>query len=120
MTSCALAPTDKKAYGKAVGEILVRKHGKRKYYSPQQVKQASAQSRYNVDWDCWAMCLFTSPSDFNAYHAEIGETCDYAAMRAEMTAALTDGASDAWFDFDLSWLEWPDIDLGSIFDFIDL
>ena len=28
MTSCALAPTDKKAYGKAVGEILVRKHGK--------------------------------------------------------------------------------------------
>jgi hypothetical protein len=114
-----LAPTDKKAYAKEVGEILVRNYGKKKFYSPEQVTKASSQSRYDIDWHCWAMCLFTSPFDFDTYHQSIGEACDYAAMKAEMTSALTDGASKAWFDIDLSWLEWPDIELPSIFDFLD-
>ncbi len=119
MNSCALSPTDKKAYAKDVGHILVRKHGKQKFYTPNQVKRASADTRYAVDWHCWAMCLYSSPEDFNSYHESIGECCDYSAMKAEMAAALTDGASESWFDFDLSWLEWPDFDLPSIFDIFD-
>jgi hypothetical protein len=120
MGSCSLAPADKKAYGKEVGEILIRNHGKKQFYSPEQVKKASSQTRYGVDFHCWAMCLFVAPADFDAYHVATGETCDYAAMKAEMTSAMTDGASDAWFDIDLSWLEWPDIELSSVFDFLDL
>lgn len=120
MTACTLAPTDKKRYGKEVGEILVKEYGKNKYYTPEQVKKASSRSKYDIDWHCWAMCIYTSPSDFNAYHQSIGESCDYGEMKAEMASALTDGASDSWFDIDTSWLEWPDIDLSSIFDFIDL
>ena len=119
MTVCALSPSDKKLYGKEVGEILVRRYGKKKYYSPAQVKGASAKSKYNIDWHCWAMCLYTTSSDFQSYHDSIGESCDYASMKSEMTSALTDGASDSWFDMDLSWLEWPDIELPSIFDFLD-
>ncbi|PCK00585.1 MAG: hypothetical protein COA45_02075 [Zetaproteobacteria bacterium] len=120
MISCTLDPEDKKLFGKEIGEILVKNHGQKKFYSPAQVKKASSQSKYDVDWYCWAMCLYTSPDDFNTYHQSTGEVCDYAAMRFEMTSALTDGASDTWFDVDLSWLEWPDIELPSIFDFIDL
>ena len=40
MMACALAPEDKKTYGREVGEILVKRHGKRRFYSPQQVRQA--------------------------------------------------------------------------------
>jgi len=40
-------------------------------------------------------------------------------MKPEITSALTDGASDSWFDMDLSWLEWLDIELPSIFNFLD-
>lgn len=120
MTSCALPPADKKAYGKSVGEELVKTFGKKKYYSPEQVKKASSQTKYDIDWHCWAMCLYTSPSDFDAYHRSIGGSCNYADMKSEMTSALTDGASDSWFDIDLSWLEWPDFDLSSVFDFIDI
>jgi hypothetical protein len=40
-------------------------------------------------------------------------------MRGEMIEALADGNSWSLLDIDLSWLEWPDIDLSSIFDFID-
>lgn len=119
MTSCSVAPPDKKAYGKEVGEILVRNYGRRQYYSTAQVKYAARRSSYDMDWSCWALSLYTSPSDFKAYHAAIGETCDYGSMRSQMTSAITDGASDSWFDIDLSWLEWPDIDLSSIFDFLD-
>lgn len=119
MTSCAVAPTDKKAYGKEIGQILVRDYGKQKYYSPQEVKTAAWKSPYATDYSCWAMSLYTSPADFASYHAAIGETCDYAAMRAQMAGALTDGASDSWFDVDLSWLEWPDIDLLSVFDLFE-
>jgi len=38
MASCKLAPEDKKAYGKEVGEILVKNHGKKKFYSPEEAK----------------------------------------------------------------------------------
>lgn len=73
----------------------------------------------SVDWHCWAMCVYSIAADFNAYHTSIGEICDYASMKSEMTSALTDGVSDSWFDADMSWLEWPDIDLSSIFDVFD-
>lgn len=119
MKGCSLSPTDKKAYAEDVGRILVRTHGKQKFYTPTQVKKASSQTRYSVDWHCWAMCLYSSPSDFNDYHATIGESCNYAEMKAEMATALTDGASGSWFELDLSWFECPDFDLSSILDIFD-
>jgi len=65
------------------------------------------------------MCFNTPSSDFEAYHRSTGETCDYGSMKADMTSALTDGASESWFDLDVSWLDGPDIDLSSVFDFLD-
>lgn len=119
MTTCTLSPKDKKEYARDVGRILVKRHGKQKYYSPHRVKKASNDTKYAVDWHCWAMCLYTSPGDFTSYHDSIGESCDYASMKSEMAYAITDGASESWFDLDLSWLEWPDFDLPSIFDIFD-
>jgi len=120
MTTCTLSPADKKTYAIDVAKILVEKHGKQKSYSPLQVKKASQQTKYELDWHCWAMSLYTSQGDFNAYHDSIGETCDYASMKAEMAYDITDGASESWFDFDLSWLDWPDLELSSIFNAIDI
>ena len=65
------------------------------------------------------MSLYSSHKNFDAHHAATVEVCDYAAMKGEMTAAMTDDASKSWFDIDMSWLEWPDIDLSSIFDALD-
>jgi hypothetical protein len=120
MTPLTLSRSEKKAYGKAVGEILARDYGKQQYYSSSQVHMASREVlKPGFNWHCWAMCLYTSPTEFKSYHDSINETFDYAAMKAEMTSALTDGASNSWFDLELSWLEWPDIELPSIYDFID-
>lgn len=65
------------------------------------------------------MSVYSSRKNFDEHHTATGENCDYAAMKGEMTAAMTDGASESWFDIDMSWLDWPDFDLSSIFDFID-
>ena len=113
-----LSKLQKKDYAKQVGDVLVKNYGKQKYYKPAQIKYASRKTSYDIDWHCWAMVLYSSRSDFDAYHQKIGEVCDYTSMKAEMMLAVTDGVSESWFDFDfdLSWLEWPDFDLSDIFD----
>ena len=39
-------------------------------------------------------------------------------MKGEMLSSVSTTADSSWFDLDLSWLEFPDIDL-SLFDFLD-
>lgn len=116
MRTLPLSNDDKKAYINAVGTSLVQTHGSQATYKPEQVEKASKENRYGIDWACWAMCIFCSADDFEEYHRSIGETCDYTAMKSEMLMTVTDGASADWLDLDISWLEWPDIDLSSIFD----
>lgn len=119
MPACHLRPDDKKAFIGAVGEELVRRHGKRKYYRPSEIRQAAESRGYPIDIHCWAYCFFSSPSDFNALHQAAGETCNYTDMKAELLAELATGGIFSWADIDLSWLDWPDIDLSSIFDWFD-
>ena len=120
MPACELKPKDKKAFVGAVGEELVRRHGKKKYYSTGDITRAVLDRGFSIDISCWAYCIFSTPQDFKAQHDAAGETCDYVAMKSEVLADLA-GGSDAfaWIDLDLSWLEWPDIDLGNIFDWFD-
>lgn len=115
MPACELKPADKKAYVSAVGKELVQRHGKKEYYKPKEVREASTAQGYPIDYVCWAHCIFISPTDFKDLHDAAGEACDQAAMKAEVLTDLG-GGSFEWPDLDLSWLEWPDIDLSSLFD----
>lgn len=119
MPACHLEPQDKKVFIGAVGEELVRAHGKRKYYEPAQVRRAADSRGYLVDVHCWAYCIFVTPQDFKALHDAAGEVCDYAVMKAQVLTELFGGGTFSWLDMDLSWLEWPDIDLSSLFDWFD-
>jgi hypothetical protein len=120
MAACDLAPQDKKKFVGDIGEELVQKHGKRKYYDPSDIQAAAEAGGYAADFHCWAYCVFASPDDFRALHEAAGEACNYAAMRAEVLGDLASGDSFASSDVGLSWLEWPDIDLGGLFDWFDL
>jgi hypothetical protein len=119
MPACNTSPENNRAFGQAVGNDLLKRHGKRRYYTSDEVHASVHRLGYSIDWSCWAMCLFISPEDFIAYHDSIGEVCDLAAMKSEMVAALTDGASSSWFNIDFSWFDWPGVDLSSIFDVFD-
>lgn len=115
-----LSRDDRRRHVQRVGNDLVRHHGKRKYYSVHEVRQANRRQAIDLDLACWSHAFFNSRADFDRDHLERGEACDYAAMKAEMLASLSDDSPSSWFDFDLdlSWLEFPDIDW-SIFDFFD-
>ena len=116
---CAISPADKKLQSKIVGDDLVRHYGKRKFYSVQQVRSANERCNIPLDFACWSHALYGTHFDFDRIHAGAGQACDYLAMKRDMleSVAIPDSG---WFDFDfdLSWLDFPDIDW-SIFDFLD-
>jgi hypothetical protein len=118
MPTCHTAPSNRRKFISDIGEELVLAHGKQNYYHPAEVQRAARKRDYPVDFDCWAYAFYTSPEDFKAIHDAAGETCDYAAMKAEMLTELSEG-SFLPIDLDLSWLEWPDIDLSGVFDWFD-
>jgi hypothetical protein len=117
-TPCAISPCDKRSQAKRVGDDLVRHHGKRRFYTVKQVRDANRRTGVGLDVACWSHAMFNTHEDFDALHAAAGQACNYAAMKAQMLEAVASERGSDWFDWDLSWLEFPDLDL-SIFDFFD-
>ena len=120
--TCSPAPTNKKEYLTDIGKILVRDYGKKKFYKPEEVKKAHSKSKWydGLDFSCWSMSTFSSHSEFDKYHEQTGEVCDYAEMKTEMLQglSLTNG-SELFnlpdFDIDTSWLYFGDV-FGNIFE----
>lgn len=113
---CTPAPTNKKEYISDIGKILVTENGKKKYYKPEEIKKAHRESKwYNgIDFSCWAMCTFSSHSDFDKYHIQTGEICDYGEMKTEMLSGLSVSSNADWadipdLDIDSSWLDFGDV-----------
>ena len=115
--TCAPAPHDKRKYISDLGKILVKDYGKKNYYKPEEVKKAHQKSAWSyLDFSCWGMSTFSSHSDFDAYHEQTGEVCDYTAMKTEMLEgiSITDSVNLTDMpdvDLDASWL-----DLGGILE----
>jgi hypothetical protein len=97
----------------------MKKYGRKQFYSVEEVKAANRRQGISLDVACWSHATFNSHGDFDSYHQSLGESCDYIAMKGEMLSSVSSGGDSSWFDLDLSWLEFPDIDF-SIFDFLDL
>ncbi len=121
---CAIRPLQARRQIQAVGDDLVRHHGKRRFYTVEQVRAANRRQGIGLDVGCWSHAFFNSHADFDRLHAGQGAACDYAGMKSELAEALTSADASppsSWldFDWDLSWLELPDLDW-SIFDFFDL
>jgi len=113
---CPPAPSDKRKYISDLGKILVKDYGKKKYYKPAEVKKAHKKSDWSdYDFSCWGMSTYSSRDEFDQYHRETGEVCDYTSMKTQMLegVSLTDAVDSADLkgaDLDASWL-----DIGSWF-----
>ncbi|CAM8634046.1 hypothetical protein MCEMIEM13_00191 [Comamonadaceae bacterium] len=118
MTACSISPSDRRKQMQAVGSDLLKNYGRKRYYSVGEVKSANRRQNIGLDFWCWSHASFNSHTDFDDYHRSIGESCDYIAMKGEMLSSVSTSADTSWFDLDMSWLEFPDIDF-SLFDFFD-
>lgn len=119
MPTCSISPADRRHQTRIVGTDLLQNYGRKQFYSVEEVKAANRRQNVSADFGCWSHATFNSHSDFDAYHQSIGESCDYISMKGEMLSSVSTATDSSWFDIDLSWLEFPEIDL-SIFDFFDL
>jgi hypothetical protein len=118
VTICHPSPVDKRKYIRDIGQILVKKYGKKKYYKPRQVKEAHKQSPWydGVDFSCWGMSTYSSHLDFDLHHEKTGEVCDYAEMKSTMLEGISQSEDVHLSDLpqinmDVSWL-----DFGIAFD----
>lgn len=120
MPACAITPSDRREQIRLVGNDLLQNYGCKQYYTVEEVRSANRRQGISSDVGCWSHATFNSHKDFDDYHLSIGESCDYVSMKSEMLSSVSNSDETSWFgfDFDLSWLEFPDIDL-SLFDFLD-
>ncbi|GDY11738.1 hypothetical protein LBMAG53_06160 [Planctomycetota bacterium] len=115
MPACALKPSDKRAQIIAVGKDLVEHHGKKNFYTIDEVKAANHRLKIIDDYVCWSHAFFNSRLDFDLYHAAKGELCDYFSMKSELAQSISPTDADqSSFNFDLSWLELPNIDWSTL------
>lgn len=120
MTACAIEPQDKRRLGRRVGRDLQRRYGRKSHYAPAEIRSSMRRLEYPYTWDCWALSLYASPFDFDAFHRARNEVCDYQGMHAAMASCLGESGSfwsglADFFSFDWSWPSWLDFD----FDFFD-
>lgn len=116
MSTCHTKPKDSQAMIKAVGQDLVRRRGKQSYYPVSDIQDSVRATGYPNDVSCWALSVYSSPSDFQSHHEALGEACSYFGMRAELLHELAGSSSSSLPDLDISWFEWPDIDWSELFD----
>ena len=83
-----------KSYVNKLPALLVKDYGKSKKYTPQQVKLTIERGGLSVADACFGIAMFSSKHDFNQYHEEIGESCDYDSMRCEIGLSHFNGHSD--------------------------
>lgn len=86
-----------KSYISRLGRDLARRYGKSKKYTSGQVERTIHDEGYNWRHICYAHALYTSMKQFNQWHYERGENCDYDEMREEI--------SDNYFGGDMSSIE---------------
>ncbi|PUE06719.1 hypothetical protein B9Z51_12270 [Limnohabitans sp. T6-5] len=118
MPACAISPADRRQQVRKIGNDLLQNYGKKQYYTIEEVKAANHRNKVDFDFVCWSYAAFNSHKDFDDYHRSVGESCDYVSMKSDMLSSVSNVTDTSWFDFDLSWLEFPDIDF-SLFDFLD-
>ncbi len=76
-------------YSKQLGQELRTRYGVREKYPPDKIKTTIKQSGLSSDRDCYGIAMYADRNDFIEYHRSIGESCDYDAMRSEISECLS-------------------------------
>lgn len=65
MTTCHMAPSDRRRQVRLVGSDLVKHHGRRPFYTVQQVKDANRRQGIDIDVACWSHAAFHIIYNYN-------------------------------------------------------
>jgi hypothetical protein len=87
-----------KSYVKKLPRLLAKDYGRSAHYRPLQIKRTIERAGLDPIYSCYAVAMFSLREDFIQFHVDVGETCDYDAMRADI--ARSHFSSDADFTVD--------------------
>ena len=80
-------------YARRLGPLLARRYGYSRQYTGKQIRQTVTSAGMPIAYICFAYAMFMSQKDFDALHRQLGETCDYQAMRQEVAEQHFSGDS---------------------------
>jgi hypothetical protein len=92
-----------KSYVKKLTGLLAKDYGRSARYRPLQIKRTIERAGLDPIYACYAIAMFSGREDFVKFHTDIGETCDYDAMRGEV--AHNHFSGDVNFDIVSSYSE---------------
>ena len=78
-------------YAQRLSRLLQAKYGKQETYTPAQVKKTMKEMSYSTNstnYDCYGLAMHCDSEDFSDYHRSTGESCNYEAMRSEISHCL--------------------------------
>ncbi len=83
-----------KRYVNTLGPELRERYGRRRHYTPEQVRHTVAVTGLDIDYVCWAYVIYCAAPDFRRIHEAAGEVCDYDTMRSVVGGAFFGGHAD--------------------------
>lgn len=88
-----------KKYARKLPQDLKENYLYQKYYSKEPVDASIKRKRIGaaVTDNCYAYAMHCSHKEFDDIHEDTRETCDYEAMRGEISDTMFNGASDFLF-----------------------
>lgn len=77
----------------------MKDYGQAKKYTPKQIYSTADRHGLQLLYICYAMAMFSEQWQFEQYHREIGEDCNYGDMRSEVGEKFFGGETS----FDMSY-----------------
>lgn len=81
-------------YVRRLSHELVRRFGKKQFYSIEQVTQAVRRGNFSATFIAYAHAAFCSEPDFGAHYHSIGSSCSYRELRHTIGRRYLYGALD--------------------------
>jgi len=83
-----------RSYVRRLGSELVRRFGKRGFYSVEQVTQAVQRGKFSAAFIAYAHATFCSQADFDAHYGPLGVSCSYQGLRGTVGRRYLSGRID--------------------------
>ena len=83
-----------RSYMKRLSQQLVRRFGKRSFYSVDQVTQAAQRGKFSTAFIAYAHAAFCNQKDFEVYYQPAGSACTYQRLRTVIGRRYLHGQLD--------------------------
>jgi hypothetical protein len=83
-----------RSYVKRLSQDLVRRFGKRSFYSVEHVTQAVQRGGFSMAFTAYAHAAFCIQEDFDAYYQPLGFACSYQGLRHTIARRYFSGDTD--------------------------